>query len=88
MINNPQHVKEVRDLVHAAVDAWGSARGLNPGELNARDYVTALAMVIRDVVQGAPDGNVRQKLIAEITMALAEPGQRSLIMPGHPGWKH
>jgi hypothetical protein len=81
VINNPQHVKELREVVHAAISEWGIDRKLGPGDLAARDAVTAIAMVLRDFVQSAPDAASRGQLVREIVTALSEQQRSSLIMP-------
>ena len=81
-VSNRRHILELRDSFHSAISAWGILHNLGPGELHAPDVCVALAMVMRDIVQGAPDGESRaailQGAIGALTGEMARP---QLIVP-------
>lgn len=85
MIGNPKHVKDLRDALHAAIAGYGIQNGLGEGDLQGGDVMVALAFVMRDVVQGAPDSASRGQLIREaVSVLTAEATRPQLIHPaGH-----
>jgi hypothetical protein len=54
-IRNPNHVKGVRDGVHAGIQAFAQRAGLGNSDLDGVDAVTGIAMALRDIIQSSPD---------------------------------
>ena len=80
MIQNPKHVKELRDVLHASIAHWGHSRGLGERELEGSDLCTALGLVMRDVVNSAPDPVIRSVLIRQIVTAITADTTRPILI--------
>lgn len=81
-VQNRKHILDLRDALHAAISTWGVMRGIGPGDLHAPDACVALAMVMRDIVQAAPDDSSKAAIltgaVAAITGEMARP---QIIVP-------
>lgn len=80
MIMNQRHVKDLRDTLHNAISAFGMIHGLGPGDLNSGDCMVAIALVMRDIVQSAPDSATRAKLIRDACQTLMAEANRPTII--------
>lgn len=84
MIKNPNHVRSLRDAMHGAINQWGIDNGIDAGGLDSGDAVTAIAMVLRDIVKSGPDSYARSMLARAAIGAIEEAGRGPIIMPaGH-----
>ena len=81
-IQNPNHVKGVRDAVHAGIQEFAKDHGLDVGGLAASDVVCAVAWVLRDLIKEAPDAYVRAELAAGARYAIDDAGKSSILLPG------
>ncbi len=79
---NRKHILDLRDTLHNAISAFGMLHNLGPGELAAPDTCVALAMVMRDIVQSAPDSESKARILNGAITALAgEMTRPQIIMP-------
>jgi len=83
MIQNPDHVRGMRDAIHAGVQDFAEAKGLGLGSIHGNDLAAALAFVMRDLIRQAPDSTVRHQLLAEIKAVLDDAAAGSLILRPH-----
>lgn len=80
MIQNPKHVKELRDVFHAAINGWAHSRGIGEQGLEGSDLCTALALVMRDIVWSAPDPISRSLLTRQIVTAIQADTTRPVLI--------
>lgn len=80
-IKNPSHVKGVREGVHAGIQAFAMQAGLGPQDLDGIDCLAGLMMVVRDIIQSAPDGFTRAQLAAQAEHVIKDAGRGSVIIP-------
>jgi len=79
MINNPRHVKDMRDAIHHAIQTAARHRGLGPGDLSGRDLLTAVLLVARDIIRDAPDQETRH-ILSGVAIGVMNEASRPVLM--------
>lgn len=80
-IKNPMHVKAVRDAVHTGLQVMAKHMGLGDRDLDGMDAVAGIALVLRDIIQSAPDTFTRHRLAANAIEQLQDAANPSVIVP-------